>query len=418
MRFYLKLGVVLLLAAALLQGLFWYAASRWFAQARLALAPIAELEYRGTFGWPNGRIGLDEVRVRPRATPGEEIVAERLVLDLGGPLSVLGLLFAAADQPPAEQVEARIQRLRFTLGLERSMRDTLNQLGFLAPFEAVGCNSVARFSGADYAELGWLQSSAEIDAQLRFTPSRQGIEARVGYDLAPLGRFDVDVVASGIEAHRLARTGAMPRIERLNVAFTDRGMMTRRNAYCARRLGLPVDGFMARHINAVREELEARGMFLDAPVLGTYQAFATRGGLLEFLATPDAGFALSEYKHAGWVDQLKMLNATLRHDRGSQVPITASAYAEGAGIDDGVPVAGDSVSVRISANAAIAFDPAELDEMVGERIRIRTVHGAIYVGTLLEMLGGLVRMEVQQGSASPRRIAINVRDVADAGLAE
>lgn len=419
MRFYLKLGVLLLLVAAVLQGLFWYAANRWFAQARLALAPVAELDYRGAFGWPNGHIGINDLRLRLRGKPAEEIAAERLTLDLGGPMQVLGLLFAGAGDVPAAQLDAQVQRLRFTLGLEQSMRDSLNRLGYLAPFEATGCNSAARFSGADYAELGWLQNSAAVEAELRFTPVRQGVEAKIAYDLAPLGRFDVELVASGIEAQVLARTGAMPRIERLNVAFSDRGMLVRRNEYCARRLGLPVDSFIARHIDAVREELEARGVFLDAPVLATYQAFAARGGMLEFLATPEAGFALSEYRSARWNDQLKMLNATLRHDRGSQVPITASFHAAGTGSDTAVPVAGESVRVRVSANAPAAFDPAELDEMVGQRIRIRTVHGAIYVGTLLEMLGGLVRMEVeQQGAPQPRRIAINVRDVADAGPAE
>src|SRR5690606_21574409 len=114
---------------------------------------------------------------------------------------------------------------------------------------------------------------------------------------------------------------------------------------------------------------------------------AAHGGLLEFRASPNAGFALSEYQHYRWDDQLKMLNANLRHDRGALVPVTASFYGEGAGVDADVPVASESVRVRVSASAAAEFDPADLLDLVGERVRLRTVHGTVYVGVLLEMQG-------------------------------
>lgn len=419
MRFYLKLGVVLLLAVALVFGVFRYAGSRWFAQAAEALSPFAEIEYRRSFGWPSGRIGIEDVRLRPRMRPGEEITAERLGLDLGGPLPLLRLLFARADREPAERFTVHVDRMRMSLGLERSVRAASGRLGFLAPFEAMGCNGAGLFRGTDYAELGWLQTHADIDADVRVDPSDRRLEARASYDLDPLGRFEVEMTLSGLEPEVMARTGAMPRVERLNIGFQDRGMMVRRNEYCAQRLGVPVPNFIARHIDAVRDELEARGVFLDAAVLATYQDFARSGGRLEFLATPNAGFALSEYRHYRWDDQLRMLNASLRHNRGAQVPITASFYAEGAGISQAVPVAGESVSVRASASAAERFDPADLEELVGERVRLRTVHGVTYVGRLLESEGGMVRMEVEQrGSARPRRTAINMRDVVSLSLVD
>jgi hypothetical protein len=412
MRLYVKLAVVLLVAIALVQGVFWYAASRWFAQLAHAVSPVAELGYRSSFGWPNGRIGIRDVRLRPRAAPGEEIAAERLTLDFGGPLPLLGLLFARADQEPAERFGVHVRRARISLGLERAARGASTRLGYLAPYEAVACNNADRFTGADYAELGWLQSQADLDADLRFDAARKAVEAKIAYDLDPLGRVELDLLLSGMEPAVLARTGAIPRIERLNAGFQDRGMMAQRNAYCARRLGIPEDAFVARHIDAVRGDLEARGIFVDPSVLATYQAFAARGGLIEFLATPNAGFALSEYRHYRWNDQLKMLNANLRHDRGALVPITASFYAEGAGLEGDVPVAGESVSVRVSASDLSGFDMTDLDELAGERVRLRTVHGTVYVGKLLDVQGGMLRMEVEQrGTASPRRTAVNIADV-------
>lgn len=419
MRFYLKLAAALLLAVVLVQGVFWYAASRWFGELAQAVSPFAELTYRSSFGWPNGTIGIRDVRLRPHATPGEDVSAERVGLDFGGPMPLLRLLFARADQEPAEQFNVHVRRLRLSMGLERAARDASTRLGYLAPYEAMGCNNAGRFGGTDYAELGWLQSHADIDAVLRFDSAQPGMDAKLAYDLSPLGRFDIELVVRGLEPIALARTGAFPRVERFNVGFQDRGMMAKRNDYCARRLGVPVEGFVARHMDAVRDDLEARGVFLDASVLSTYQAFAANGGLLEFLSTPNAGFALSEYRHYRWEDQLKMLNANLRHDRGSLMPITASFYSEGAGLDAAVPTAGDSVSVRVSASALDEFDPADLVDLAGERVRLRTVHGTIYVGKLLEMQGEMVRMEVEQrGSARPGRTAINVQDVVSVNLAE
>src|SRR5690606_6400642 len=146
MRSWLKLAGSALLAVALLQCLLWYTVSREAAQLARDLRPMVELQYASTFAWLSGDIGLRGVRIQTPALPDGDVSAERVELDVGGPIGLLRLAWFDDDDAPLEDVSFAFRQLRLSAGLERMLRENASRQGYLAPYEALGCNDRGRFS--------------------------------------------------------------------------------------------------------------------------------------------------------------------------------------------------------------------------------------------------------------------------------
>jgi hypothetical protein len=408
MRGLIKWMVAALLALALLQAALWYAASRWFAEAARALRPVAELSYASSFAWPNGRTGIRGVRLRPAMAGGEELTADSVSFRTGGPLALLGLLLAGSDEPP-QSVSLRIERFRLSANAERQLREQASRLGYLAPFEALGCNDSGRFTGTDYAELGWLQSGADIDLDLHQDPPRGGLAMVLGYDMHPLGRIDLELDLEGVPMANGPTTASAASIElrRGLVRYQDRGMMAARNAYCATRLNATAEAFINHHVEAVRAELEASGTFPDEAVIELYRGFAARGGQVELTAAPSSTIGLAQFGHYSPEDRLRMFNAGISHDGGPRVPVSARFFGAGTGTGTSSPKATTSVAVRAQASDADSLLFEELPELAGRRIAIATRQGVDYVGTLLGTQGPLVRLQVEQRVGRSQTVAVS-----------
>jgi hypothetical protein len=408
MRGVIKWTVAALLALALLQAALWYAASRWFAEAARMLAPVAELTYDSSFAWPNGRAGIRGVRLVPVLVAGEELAADSVSFRTGGPVALLRLLLAGADEPP-QSVSLRIERFRLSANAERQLREQASRLGYLAPFEALGCNDTGRFSGTDYAELGWLQSGADIEVDLNQDPPRGGLELVVGYDMNPLGRLDVELDLEGVPMAGGPATASADSVQlrRALLRYTDRGMLAARNAYCAGKLNAAPDAFVNHHVEAVRAEIEARGTFPDDPLVELYRGFAARGGQLELTAAPSSTIALSQFGHYSPDDRLRLFNAGISHDGGPRVPVSARFFGAGTGTGTSSPKATESVAVRAQASDADSLLFDELPGLTGRRIAIDTRQGVDYVGTLLGIQGPLVRLQVEQRVGRSQTVAVS-----------
>lgn len=408
MRLLLKLASGALLAVVLLQCLLWYSTSREAAQFAEDLRPQVELEYASSFAWLTGQVGLRSVRIRSPLVPDGEISADTVELDVGGPIGLLQLAWSDDDDAPLEDVAIAFQRLRLSPGLEQVMRENASRLGYLAPYEALGCNDRGRFSGIDYAELGWLQSFADVRVRLR--NPRPGEQFwTIAYDLQPLGRmeFAMDMSGDWNDEWVWSAIGSTLHVDRAEFRFQDRGMLARRNAYCAGHLNIDEAAFIDRHMAAVADEMEAHGIFPDDSVMAVYRGFAQRGGTLSMTALPGKTVPLADYRHYRAEDQLGMLNAGLRLDEGPLVPVKARFFSDGTGSGTARLGATDTVRVKVDPRSADLLLFEELPDLVGRRIGVTLAGGQDYVGTLLGTQGPLVRVEIVQRSGSPQRLALS-----------
>lgn len=402
------LAAAALLAAVATLGL-KYGASRYFAQAAEDIAPFAELRYDSSFAWPNGRFGLNRVTLRPLALQGEEITADRLSLDAGGLSGLVGMLIGGRSDELPSQAGLRVEGLRLSAGLDRQMAEQASTLGYLALFEALGCNPRGRFGPTDYAELGWNDTRIDLDLDLRSDRSRGTLAINSNYAVDPVGQLQLEVELSGMPASAAQFMSAQPRVDQIGLRYDERGSLARRNTHCAAALGVDESAFLRRHFQAVRDELEVRGAFPEAPVWSVYQEFAAGGGVLELALRPNPSVPVAEYGHYKPADRLNLLNASLRRNDGAWVPVQARFFSEdeiamrrAAGDDIAAREAGEAVRVVVDASAADQLVFEELDELVGRRISVHTDGGVNYVGTLLGTQGPLVRIEVSRSGRATR----------------
>lgn len=420
-RLLVRVLLGLLVLALLAQLLLWWQVSRWAAATARVLDPVAELTWSSSYAWLTGRAGLRNVRLAPRDAPGSAATAA--AVELGGG-SLPGLLrLSSGNGGLPEDLRLVVRRLRLGPDLERRLRTGSSRWGHLLPFEAVGCRDDGLFTGVDYGELGWLQTEADVEFRLRRLAADGSGAATVelAWDMDPLARVEFELVAQGLASSRLVAPPGQ--VERLRVRVEDRGMVAQRNAYCARLLGIGPADFQARHVAAVRGQFEARGVFLDDAAMGVYAAFAQAGGRLELLATPSAAVPLADYRHYRRADQLRMFNASLRHDQGTVAQVAARFLDDEAERPDAAVLgrpgaASEAVRVQVEAGAADELSFDELDDLAGVRISVRTREGVGYVGTLLGTQGPLVRLEIRQRDGRSRVVALSVDSIASMRIAQ
>ncbi len=410
MRTLVKLVGIILLLLAMAQAALWYAGSRWFAGLTEQLQPAVELNYGSTFAWLNGRAGMRNVRVgSPMLAASEQVHAERASIITGGPLDLFSL-FISGDRRWPDDATVRVQRLRLTAQMERQLRDKASRLGYLAPFEAMGCNPRGRFSGVDYAELGWQEAAVDIDLGWR-RERMDHQQLTLSYDMDPLARLELDLVMAGLAPTTLQELPlAGAGVEHLRLRFEDRGMIGQRNAYCARAGQQDMDGFHGQHMRAVRDELESYGMFLDEAVVAVYDRFARNGGQIELNLMPSRTIALHEYHHYRPEDQLAMLGASLRYNQDPAVSISARFHAAAVAGEPELTAAEPVVRIRAEASAADEVELAELPGLVGRRLSIQTLEQITYVGTLLGVQGPMVRIENERG-LRPQRVVLTASSI-------
>ncbi|MDZ3823174.1 MAG: hypothetical protein U0S76_06190 [Pseudoxanthomonas sp.] len=413
------LGVLVLVVLA--QALLWWQVSRWAAGTARALQPVAELTWGSSYAWLTGRAGLRNVRLAPHGAPGSTATAAAVELGGGSPAGLLRLF--RGDEGLPEDVRLVVRRLRLGPELERVLRSGASRWGYLLPFEATGCRDDGLFTGVDYGELGWLQTEADVEFRMRRRAADGAGRGMVelAWDMHPLARLEFELEAAGLVSTRMVAPPT--NIERLRVRVDDRGMVAQRNAYCARLLGIGPADFQARHVAAVRSQFETQGVFPDDEAIGVYAGFAQAGGRLELQATPSSAVPLADYRHYRRADQLRMFNATLRHDQGAVTQVTARFLDDEAARPDAAALgrpgaASDAVRVRVEASAADELAFEELDELAGTRISVRTREGIGYVGTLLGTQGPLVRLEIRQRDGRSRVLALSADSIESMRIAQ
>lgn len=410
MRTLVRVVGIAALLLALAQAALWYAGSRWFAGLSAQLQPAVELSYGSSFAWLNGHAGIRNVRLgSPLLAASEQVHAERASIVSGGPLDLFSL-FMSGERHLPDDASVRIQRLRLTAQMERQLRDRASRLGYLAPFEALGCNPRGRFSGVDYAELGWQEAAVDIDLGWR-RDRAGGQQLALAYDMYPLARLELDLDLGGpapASWQDLADAGG--RLQHVRLRFQDRGMIGQRNAYCARGNRQDMDGFHGQHMLAVRDELESYGMFLDEAVLKVYDRFSRNGGQIELTLVPSRTIPLHEFRHYRPEDQLAMLGARLRYNEDAPVPVSARFHAAAVAGEPAVAAAEPVVRVRAEAGAADEVELDELPGLVGRRLSIQTLEQITYIGTLLGVEGPMVRIENERG-LRPQRVVLTASSI-------
>lgn len=412
--------LALLLLALLAQLAYWLGVRRYFQGVADALAPVAELEHGGIDAFPPGRFALRDLRFTVRGRPELSLSARRLAVTADDAGWLLRWLAGASGRPPA-RLGLVLDEVRASPGLRRALRAKAAGGGWMLPFEGQGCAADGLLGEADYADLRWLDESIALVLQHRHDPVARQQHIGLRVDRLPAGVLTLDLLLAEVPQAGVPATADLggARVERAQFGFDPGGLVQARNRHCA--AGGEVDAFVEAHMEALHGWLGGHGLVPDEPVWQAYRNWVIDGGELQLEMRPAPGVAMSEYGQFAPEDRLRLLGLVMRVGDAATVPVEATGtrgraahpyrdlpslpaepVVDDAQVATGAPEAAvepaparpATAPARVPAPRPLGFE--ELDRHIGARVRLATVGGNRYVGTVLAVTADAVELEIRR----------------------
>lgn len=286
-----------------------------------------------TIGW-DGSVSLKQVEFTPHDGSGTSLRAERIRLDVGGPLALMRIAMRRGN---AERLERRRQDLERDGVLDADVAPPVLPAGARLEIEAQGVAVDAGFvatrwlpwldpaSGVLFASLG----CRELPGLTLAVANRAGDTGRfdVKFLVAPIEemtRLSVDISMGGIGHAQWNASIVLPpdtgllagdwrqwRLVEQEWRLDDREFVRARNRECARRVGLARPQFIARHALAVKRRLSRWRIALPEPLESAYREHASVGGEIVFRSRPLEPLRLGDYALMSRSQRLGALEAQI-----------------------------------------------------------------------------------------------------------
>ncbi len=457
-----KSALALALLLALLQLAYWLGVRRYFVSLADAVAPVAVLTFDRVSAFPPGELGLDAVRFTVAGRDEHALTADRLRAR-SGDLEWLARWLVGLDAGAPDALTIRLEGIRADEALVRQIRHRSDAVGFVLPFEGVGCGSGHTLTASDYVALGWDDGSMDVQIDLTHDPAARRLTIVLQTDRHPAGRVRAQMHFADVPEEGMVLAAGLggARLERVEVEFDDRGALARRNAHCAiANDGVDRDDFIATHLKGVHDWLRMQGVVPDEPIWAAYRDWVAMGGPIQLIATPAQGVRLQDYGQFAPEDRLRLLGISARMAGGEPVPVEATAARpagvafralppladidpqqafDPAPIVDADALVADDASIQSSTDVAEsvpdtgtrgalsasapqvvrpATDPAaggsrvtttyrvigfpELAMSLGQRVRIDTVNGNQHRGVVLDATADAVELEIRRYGGGAR----------------
>jgi hypothetical protein len=330
-------------AVLLLLTIAWVLAWRGAAALPDSLRWFGTPEYASVSVGPLGTVEYADFRLRG-ADPREPDVfaASRLVLEtpglhwllwnglFGGPSSGglaefagparLARVQQSGGLPPAFPAAARL-RLRaegLMPGPGLAAAGDLRWVGLSsgAPLDGEGCDGIGRFTHAQLAEMGLGEAPTVAEAGFEATARDTArITLSIEHDSASRIELDMTVRADAVRGLLDADWSRTVILDR-RWSVRDLGFVSARNRWCAQRMGISRDGYVDRHLGAIKRELAAAGLVPTRDLESAYRRYAARGGEITWHSRPTLTTPVGQLATFAVGERLRILNATLESVRG------------------------------------------------------------------------------------------------------
>lgn len=185
-----------------------------------------------------------------------------------------------------------------------------------APMDAEGCDGRRRFEAVDLAGMGLGETPTRVELRFDVVASDS---ARIGVVLErpSTSRAELEMTVRADDVRSLPdRDWSQLVILDRRWTVQDQGFVSARNRWCAARMGISRDGFVDRHLAAIKRELAAAGAVPNEELESAYRRYASRGGEITWHSRPTLTTPLGQLARFTLAERLRIMNATLESVRG------------------------------------------------------------------------------------------------------
>lgn len=439
-RYYRSLSLMqwvvgLMLSALLLPGFLWWRASRaadkmMFAAAE-SMFPVYDIGYDDTFVEPNGEFGAINVEFDLLDEEGEvlqTVRADRITVRPPGPGWLLRKTALFKSNLLPERMSVVLQNVRLVANPGRKPFD------FSAlPYEHAGCGDA--FTEQDLVAMAGAVPKGEMGYSIE---SIDGGRSRIRMWVHSVGlartEYTHDVrLQRPVKFPELLERLDGSRIERVAIEYRDEGFIAKRNAYCARRLGVSPEALPDRLMAGLTTEMSKDGVRYPAQVMARVRQFQQKGGTLRIDTPAPINVPFNVLNDEE--DTRLMTAMPLQVAYNGETPVAfraeaastvAAAGSEQAPVPNGkAPKAPAAVAIA----APPTLKPGEVLEgerlalAVGHKVEVTTRYGSVRIGelrmkpllmltmqltpeegghTLSIPMGDITQIRFMQATASPR----------------
>lgn len=258
--------------------------------------PFAQIGRGSSFVGLDGTIGVDRLAITANQTGIGTVRANRVTLHTPGLWWLLRNGVLGGDEPP-QQFGVSIDGLDTSL-LEVG-RDQPTLVGELsgAPFDHAGCQDDAFVEG-ELLALGVPRAAPRIYA--RYAIGSDGaMRVYSGIERAGSATSDITLLvrlAGSATPTAAALMGAS--FEGVKLSLRDDGFVVARNRACAERLQISQADFIVAHVAMAQRMARALGVAPDPVWWDEYARFASTGGSLDLIGTPQRPLPMMALQNA------------------------------------------------------------------------------------------------------------------------
>jgi len=305
---------VVILAGLLFAGVrfyIWHSAKREVDQVIAHMAPLITIGYMNLQVGFDGNVTLKGLRVGSLLFK-DTIRADSLTIHTGDIWSMLGEFQGVGENKPFPQLFS-IDLTRAQIDLGSDYMRALDESGFdvvSAPWDRAGCGDVDHFGAQVLRDLGYNTLTVNARVEYRFSRFNHLLTLAGKLDIADLSSsefeqsYAVEMPAISMrELHNLE-----PTLSELKWRYHDDSFVERRNTFCAAKLGIPVEQFIDRHVQAVADAAAQEGLRLGDRLLHAYRGYVTHPKVLRLTAQPAQPVDLGKVAHYRLDALLEWLN--------------------------------------------------------------------------------------------------------------
>lgn len=253
------------------------------------MSPYADVSYESVTSTFDGRIGVSNVRIRPRYID-DEVRIQEVSFKLPSMMYLLDLEDRVKNQDPPEELSIKVHDIALsTRGkLIESWEDSMfaeDSEGRLAAFDncVTRTNLPTQMYLLDYDEV---RGSFEVGYYYDLQRGHFVVHGTAGQIEAYEFKGDLAVVMPAFDSFAMMTAFANPQIARASLEITDSGYFERVFDYCAKGDKLEKQDVIALLTKDLLEMFDELPMKPDQPLLDAYTQFIASGTRITITAEP------------------------------------------------------------------------------------------------------------------------------------
>ncbi|XGX14659.1 hypothetical protein PSGK_01885 [Pseudomonas solani] len=402
----LKWVVLAALALALIIKLSLYLSVRSIMNDAIQqLSPIMDISYGGITSSFDGRVGLENLKVRVPAL-GDSVQVTHAELKFNGLRELLSFKERLDEGKFPKQMAMRLKGLMLDVHgpFMQQLYDAPTERSIFTAMSEVACGKINHIGTNELLDMGYRTFETDAEFSYLFEPGAQKLTFNLTSDTRDMGETRVSMALSNMSEKPGDLRVNPPRLSSVVFELNDNQYQRKVQEYCAGKLGQPADVYLKTAVEQLDRVLRAQKVALEQPLLDAYGRYLKDPQSLRVELTPTEGMSWDGLQFFEPKDVVGMLRPVLLVNQQAVQPIAFAWVDPGKrpemGVNEMVSVTSENTDAPGALPKYEFVKVSSLQDYAGKRLQFITFDGAYYQGVLHKVENGKAFLSVQFGSGS------------------